>query len=460
MFFQTKTTKQWATVLLGLPLALLLTQCAEQYDSPVTETHNEKAYVASANGTIAVITHGDIPKRVKTIEADGSNDVAASFGHVYINRSESNSVAVIDANKEVLKGSISVGERPVHSRVVKGGNLLLVGNDGPRDDTTTSDDDILVAQDDSISVIDTNPNNTSFMTEIARIRVGNGHHIITYSDETQRAAVSNLSAGTVSIIDINTLSVMCTVPVGIVPHGIDYSHVSGQAYNANVSDPTNAVTIINLDAAITIPANPYDQTDAACTALVAGSIAKGTGSGQIPVSGYIQSNHSGAFVFTVGYDDVTTTGYVSAIRASDNVVVSVLPLSNFKPDKFAITEEDNRMYVSGVKDDDNATTVPGTSVAVLDIDPATGTLTTHATTPFIFVGTGHDHRAIVLSSDDLRLFVPNSGESPGTVSVIDTATLTVLNTIAVADEPNALTYVDAATLALPAGTGGSGEHSH
>ncbi len=460
MFYRMKLNKRKVMAILSLPLVFLLSHCAESFDQPVTEKYSEKAYVASADGSIAVITHGDTPKHVKTISAGGSNDVAAIFGHVYVNRSESNTVVVVDANKEVLKGSITVGERPIHSRVVKGGNLLLVGNDGPRDDVTTSDDDILVAQDDSVSVIDSNPNNTSFMTEIARIRVGNGHHIITYSDETQRVAVSNLSSRTVSIIDLNALVVMCTVPVGIVPHGIDYSHVSGQAYNANVSDPTNAVTIINLDAAITIPANPYDETDATCTALITGTIAKGSGSGQIPASGYTKTSHDGAFIYTAGYDSATTTGYVSAIRASDNSVVSVLSLTSFKPDKFSIKEDNDRMYVSSVEDAENAATVPGTRIAVIDIDPATGVLTAHATIPFISVGRGHDHRAIALSSDDLRLFVPNSGDDPGTVSVIDTASMTVIDTFQVGDEPNTLAYVDAETLELPTGVGGEGAHSH
>jgi len=455
--------KQKVAALLALSLAFLLANCAKEFDLPVTETHTEKAYVTSADGTLAVITHGHEPKHVATLNAGGSADVTAAFGHVYVNNSGANSVTIIDANKDVVKGTTSVGVRPVHSLMVKGGNLLLVGNDGPSGSDPENDPN-LVAADDTVSVIDTNPNNATFMMEIARIRVGNGHHKLAYSDKTERAAISNLSAGTVTIIDVNALSVMCTVKVGAgaspVPHGIDYSPVSGKAYNANVSGgETEAITMIHLNAAITVPANPYKVDDPACTALDGGGIARGTGPGQIPASGYTHANHAGTFVFTVGYTAASQTGHLSVIRTSDDTVVSVLDLPKFKPDQFVITEDGDRIYVSSVEDENNTATVPGTTVAVVDIDTTTGEATLHPTTPFLQAGRGHDHRAIALSGDDARLFVPNSGADPGTVSVFDTASLALLGTFEVGEEPNALAYVDAATLALPEGGGGGG-HSH
>ena len=93
MSFSMKANKRKVMAILSLPLAFLLSNCAESFDTPVTEKHTEKAYVASADGTVAVITHGDIPKHVKTISAGGSNDVHATFGHVYVNNSEKNSLS-------------------------------------------------------------------------------------------------------------------------------------------------------------------------------------------------------------------------------------------------------------------------------------------------------------------------------------------------------------------------------
>jgi len=528
MFFSMKANKRKVMAILSLPLAFLLSHCAESFDPPVTEKHTEKAYVASADGSVAVITHGDIPKHVKTISAGGSNDVQATFGHVYINSSETNSVAIIDANKEVLKGTITVGERPVHSLVVKGGNLLLVGNDGPSGGVTTNDP-ALVALDDSVSVIDTNPNSTTFMTELARIRVGNGHHLLAYSDETSRAAVTNLSAGTTSIIDVNGLKVICTVAVGAVPHGIAYSDVSGQAYVANIGSLSDeALSIFNLNANFTVsgkgstsstatiiddpaqdfvargvvvgnvvrnkstgvfltitgvtstqltadnngvswndlgysvdksPKDPYDVNDPACRGLRVTGITKGTAANQVSAVGFTRASHGGKFIITVGYVLGDQTGHISVIQASDNSVVSQLSLPNFKPDKFAITEDNDRIYVSSVLDEDSPSTVPGNRVAVIDMNATTGVVTAKATS-FLPVGVGHDHRAIALSSDDLRLFVPNSGEDPGTVSVFDTVTLSLLNTLQVSDEPNALFYVDEELLKLPASGAGGGGHGH
>ncbi|HIE65491.1 MAG: hypothetical protein ABGX83_06070 [Nitrospira sp.] len=480
--------KRMLTTLAMLPVALLMTQCAESFDPPVSPpAHNQKAFIASGglpglnpgdppleSPTVAIITGDGAPEVIGTLSPGGSNDVAATFGHVYVNNSGADSVGVIDANSNTVIKQIGVGARPIHSKVIKGGNLLIVGNDGPsgRD---PANDPLLVAQDDSISIIDTNPNNASFLLEIARIRVGDGHHIVAYSDVANRVAVTNLSAGTTSIVDINLLQTICTVPVGIVPHGIDYSDVSGHAYVANVVGPTEAITIINLDGSIpTIPTDPHTPTTAASTCSVdldLGGITKGSAAGQIPASGFTHTNHAGTFVYTVGYDSATTTGYLSVIDTSTDTVpaggviqIANLQVTNFKPDKFAITENDGRIYVSSVdsvNDTDPNNPIflhPGNTVAVFDINTVTGIPALHATTPFITVGPGHDHRALKLSSDGTRLFVPNSGSD--NVSIIDTATLSVISTLEVGHEPNSLIYVDPETLEIPATGGGAGGHGH
>jgi len=468
------------TALEILPVALLMIQCAESFDPPVSPqkpVHNQKAFIASGglpglnpgdppleSPTVAIITGDATPELIGTLSPGGSNDVAATFGHVYVNNSGTNSVGVIDANTNTVIDQIGVGARPTHSKVIKGGNLLIVGNDGPKNDPDTAVDES--APDDSISVIDTNPNNATFLMEIARIRVGNGHHIVAFSDVMDRLAVTNLTAETTSIVDINLLQTICTVPVGIVPHGIDYSDVSGHAYVANVGGP-EAITFINLDGTITIPTDPHSKTSACSTSLDLGGITKGSLAGQIPASGFTHTNHAGTYVYTVGYDANATggpKGYISVIETTGDTVVSVLQIANFKPDKFVITENDGRIYVSSVEDDANATAVPGTSVAVFDItlDSVTGLpvngIPAPASTPFITVGVGDHHRAIAISNDGTRLFVPNSGSD--NVSIIDTATLSVINTLEVGHEPNSLIYVDPETLEIPATGGGAGGHGH
>ncbi len=495
MSFRKEKFKRMITVLAILPLALLMIQCAESFDPPVSPpVHTEKAFIASGGlpgdppveaPTVAIITDDATPELIGTLSPGGSNDVAATFGHVYVNNSGSDSVGVIDANTNTVIDQIGVGKRPIHSKVIKGGNLLVVGNDGLSGRDPANDVD-LVAQDDSISVIDTNPNNATFLMEIARIRVGNGHHIVAYSDVANRVAVTNLSAGTTSIVDINLLQTICTITVGSVPHGIDYSDVSGHAYVANVSGaPGNpAISIINLDGSVTIPTDPHVPTPASPPASAPGcsqdlvsltpaTIARGRGAGQIPAPGFTHANHAGEYIYVVGYDDSVPSnlrGVISVIKAGDptvptvDTVVGFLDLPNFKPDKFVIAEGDNRIYISSVEDEDNAVTVPGTTIAVLDIPldaqgkPIDGMPVIHPTTPFITVGPGHDHRALALSKDGTRLFVPNSGSD--NVSIIDTATLSVISTMEVGHEPNSLITVDAETLEVPATGGGAGGHGH
>lgn len=458
-------------VICSLMAAVLIkVGCAGQSGPPQSEISTNKAYVTSADGTMAVITHGDTPELLRTVTVGGSGDINAGLGHAYVNNSAGNSVTAIDGENDAVIGSIGVGTNPVHNLVIneEGIGLLVVGNDGPPDPGDVPDNDPENA-DDSISVIDINPNHGTFLLEIARIRVGDGHHKLAYSHETNRVAVSNLSDGTVSIVDLGTLSALCTVDVGIVPHGIDYSHESGHVYNANVADPADAITIIDLDAAFAIPADPYDTGE--CDSLIPTStIAKGTGPGQIPASGYTHANHEGTYVFTAGYDAGTLTGYISSIETATDTVANVLVLPNFQPDK--LVELEDRIYISSIEDEADPVNVPGTTVAVVDVDPATGVMSLHPTPAFsplpegfLPVGRGHDHRALFVSHHGDRLFVPNSGADPGTVTVfgIDTATdpdtFTVLDTFEVGEEPNALTVLDHETLEIPEDpTGGGHEH--
>ena len=64
-------------------------------------------------------------------------------------------------------------------------------------------------------------------TVVATIIVGEGAHGVVVSDDGLTAYVSNIAAGSVSIVDTRARAVLATVTVGARPNGIAHWHVSG-----------------------------------------------------------------------------------------------------------------------------------------------------------------------------------------------------------------------------------------
>ena len=77
----------------------------------------------------------------------------------------------------------------------------------------------------------------------AQIVTGEGPHEIAFDDEDNRAFVTNKRAGTVSVIDVRTLTRMSSLKVGSLPSAIAFSGLSKAFYVANEGDGT----IVELD---------------------------------------------------------------------------------------------------------------------------------------------------------------------------------------------------------------------
>jgi len=87
--------------------------------------------------------------------------------------------------------------------------------------------------------------NVRDFTVMQAIPVGQSPRAVAIDPERDMALVTNTGDGTVSLIDLNSLSLLATLTVGTTPTGVAVSSRAGVAVVANTDSDT--VTIINLD---------------------------------------------------------------------------------------------------------------------------------------------------------------------------------------------------------------------
>ncbi len=409
------------------------------------EMPTEKIFVAGSGpsssnpdevvGLVTVITHGgrdDLAVTTPLETALLGEATVATGGHVYVSNPEAGSVTALFAATDALEGVVRVGIRPGSIAVDPSGQFIFVTNQGATGD----------ARPDSVSVIDANPSTTTFLQEIAQIQVEDGASDLAFSTRRNRAFVSNRLAGTVSVIDTDSanvtsfLSTTASIPVGPSPGVMAYSPDSGHVY-VIISFPTAGDSIAIVDA---------DSLGA--PNLVSG-VPRGNAAGELPQADFLKASRNGDFIWVSFSSQTSSGGGIAVIDTATDTVVSRLDLAGFSPSRF-VEGDDSMLFVSGGE---------GTNSIVL-ID---------ASTPFalrevsrIAVGTAAVNRSLTLSLDRTRVYVPNSGEESGTVSVIDTATTSVIATIPTESaHPNAIVSIDAAGLDAPAGdTSADQGHDH
>lgn len=134
----------------------------------------------------------------------------------------------VDARHLQIAATVPVGVRPTHSYVAPDGKTAIVCNDG-------SDD---------ITLIDTD----SFQPRT--VPVGKGHHKVALATDGKGGAlrfayVSNIVDATITVLDAGWNKVT-TIPVGLSPHGMDYSFVSRKVYNCS-GDASHDLEVIDTD---------------------------------------------------------------------------------------------------------------------------------------------------------------------------------------------------------------------
>ena len=64
---------------------------------------------------------------------------------------------------------------------------------------------------------------TATFTVVAEVETGAGAHGVVVDPSSRHAYVTNLYADTVAVLDLDSLKVVATVPVGDTPNGISFS---------------------------------------------------------------------------------------------------------------------------------------------------------------------------------------------------------------------------------------------
>jgi DNA-binding beta-propeller fold protein YncE len=341
---------------------------------------------------------------------------------------DSGGLAVVDLATQSLDQIVTLEStatgkdaRLVHAYVDPEGKYFWINNDGPSGD----------AANDSVFRVNVDPADPGYLTDVTEIVTGNGHHksAISRPSVDQPTAnklfvTSNLSASSMSVVDDDPTraatygTVVKTVRnIGFVPHGMDYSPVSGHVY-AGITGGGVVILDTTSDDVMNVP--DYDFNAPVADA----SISKIPAS-EIPKAGYVHVANNGRTVYTTGYDATAGKGYLSAIDASNNdTVITVVDLGNVASSSF--DDNGKKLYVPSAANSTNASEKTNV-VEVVDIDPVSPTY--HQILREITVGEAGDHRNGEVTPDGKRVVYPDTCDTCKNISVIDTTTDTVIDTL-------------------------------
>ncbi len=206
------------------------------------------------------------------------------------------------------------------------------------------------------------------------------------------AYVTNLSSGTVSVIDVETKLLVATIDVGYRPSMVAITPDGTRAYV--VHDESDAVNVIDTD-----PHSPTFNTVLVTIPWVAASA--GIAITPDGTRAYITAKFSGA---------VRVLDLVPASPTYNQVVGTLWGL-DYAPEDIAISPDGARAYIV------HSTYSSIDLVSVVDVNPASPTYFTRIGT----IHVGHLPTGVAVSPDGKRTYVANANPYPDTtVSVVDT----------------------------------------
>ena len=166
-------------------------------------------YVANvADGSISVIdvTFREEVARIAVGAAPVQVGFTAGGSELYVSLRDENRIAIIDtATREVI-GRVDVNRLPIQVHGTPDGRLMLVANEGTRDEP-----------DNRVSVID-----TASQEIIATYQVGAGAHGISIDDSGRFAFVTSLFDDSLSVIDLEVGEIVATHATGQGPNGVTW----------------------------------------------------------------------------------------------------------------------------------------------------------------------------------------------------------------------------------------------
>ena len=208
----TETNTVTGTVRVGdQPLVLAFDSVHHQIYVPNYASHNVSVISTANNTVIATVPVGNGP---------ASTVFDPVHQRVYVSNWNSATVSVIDTANNTVIDTIPVGNHPGDATVDSTHNRVYVPNHGS----------------DTVSVIDTATNSV-----ITTIPVGDGSRGAAFDTSNNRVYVTNRNDDTVSVIDTATNAVITTIPVGDIPVGIVFNSTNRRIYVTNENDKTVSV---------------------------------------------------------------------------------------------------------------------------------------------------------------------------------------------------------------------------
>jgi YVTN family beta-propeller protein len=405
-----------------------------------TSTFAHTLYVASSGSLTSYDLASMQARPGEVTGVNGPTDMQVlDDGRLVVNLSGNNEVLFVDGTTMLeitrVPSSLGAGTRPVHgyiSPLRQGKQYWLVFHDGNGTlETNTA------------ALIDIVPASPTYLQIVAEVQLGLGHHKASFSNTRERFVVSSLSACE-DVLQVFDYSDVSNVQEVAAADAIDLGFDACDTAARNTPAPHGCATSDSLAyCSLTGPGQIASVDIDADTPIFAVHDADGAG------AGYTARHPGGQYVYSLqsrpreGDGGVACQiGQIVTVDAASNEVVAQTPLRYKGPDctdTLAGTDEETagpghilitgtRMFITlaggfGVEDARTRFEV------VLDIsDPRAP-----AQLASIPVGAGTGHVNDALSGDGKWVFVANTID--GTVSQIDTATLTVAATLNVLDGP-------------------------
>jgi YVTN family beta-propeller protein len=294
-------------IVLCIGLAFAVTSCGDD-DDPITPPADceclssiegppdEFVYVANADSdNVTVINPRDccVVATIPVGDNPGELNASADGEWVFVSNNDEGTVTVIHTEDNDVHETVTVGAGPLHSFWNPDHTELWVKNDDGA----------------SVSVIDLATLNVTTIPTGA----GHGKMAMAPGDTAGQFTVyvSNISDNNITAINGNTKQVEATIPVGVGPHGMDYSSMSKKVYNAS-------------DAGVEVIATEGAEKNTVLTTIV------------VPTRGnYMHSSPDGSQMWMTSPD---ADQVVVIDCVGDSVLATVTAGDN--PDKIAFMEGD------------------------------------------------------------------------------------------------------------------------
>lgn len=124
----------------------------------------------------------------------------------YVSLRDEDAVAVLDLVTKSVIGRISVGNGPIQLFATPDSRKVFVANQGTA-----------IAPDNTVSVIDVTSGSV-----VATLKGDTGPHGVAMSTDGALAFITNVNAGTLSVVDTQKQTIVKSYPVGAGPNGVTY----------------------------------------------------------------------------------------------------------------------------------------------------------------------------------------------------------------------------------------------